>query len=56
VECGAGALPGRRRAPARLTPRSAGWQYGPTRTSRAFAIRHLAVVDAVAAITGAIQR
>jgi hypothetical protein len=34
-------------------PRSAGWQYGPTRTSRVFAIAHLAMADAVATITGA---
>lgn len=34
-------------------PRSAGWQYGPTRTSRVFALVHLAIADAVAAITGA---
>ena len=34
-------------------PRSAGWQFGPTRTSRVFAMVHLAVADAVAATTGA---
>jgi hypothetical protein len=33
-------------------PFSAGWQVGPTRTSRAFAIVHIAIADAVAAITG----
>ena len=34
-------------------PRSAGWQFGPTRTSRAFAIMHIAVADAVADLSGA---
>ncbi|HSQ01214.1 MAG TPA: vanadium-dependent haloperoxidase [Candidatus Dormibacteraeota bacterium] len=34
-------------------PRSAGWQFGPTRTSRVFAMVHLAVADAVAAVSGA---
>jgi hypothetical protein len=33
-------------------PRAGGWQFGPTRTSRAFAIVHLAMADAVAAVTG----
>ena len=33
-------------------PRAGGWQFGPTRTSRAFAIVHVAIADAVAAITG----
>ncbi|MBX3023577.1 vanadium-dependent haloperoxidase [bacterium] len=34
-------------------PRSAGWQFGPTRTSRAFAMVQLAVADAVATTSGA---
>lgn len=34
-------------------PRGGGWQFGPTRTSRAVAIVQIAVADAVAAITGA---
>jgi len=34
-------------------PRSAGWQFGPTRTSRVFAMVHLAIADAVAATSGA---
>lgn len=34
-------------------PRSAGWQFGPTRTSRVFAMVQLAVADAVAATSGA---
>jgi hypothetical protein len=34
-------------------PRSAGWQFGPTRTSRAFAMVHVAMADAMAAVTGA---
>jgi hypothetical protein len=34
-------------------PRSGGWQFGPTRTSRAFAMVQLAVADAVAAESGA---
>ena len=33
-------------------PRSGGWQFGPTRTSRAFAMISLAVADAVAATDG----
>lgn len=33
-------------------PRAGGWQFGPTRTSRAFAIVHVAIADAVAAIDG----
>ncbi len=33
-------------------PRSAGWQFGPTRTSRVFAMVHLAIADAVAAVSG----
>jgi hypothetical protein len=34
-------------------PRIGGWQFGPTRTSRAVAIVQIAVADAVAAVTGA---
>jgi len=34
-------------------PRSGGWQIGPTRTSRAFALVQIAVADAVAATGGA---
>lgn len=33
-------------------PRSGGWQFGPTRTSRAFAMVQLAVADTVAAVSG----
>ncbi|MDX2165687.1 MAG: vanadium-dependent haloperoxidase [Deltaproteobacteria bacterium] len=33
-------------------PRITGWQFGPTRTSRAFAIVQIAVADAVATISG----
>ncbi len=36
-------------------PFGAGWQFGPTRTSRAFAIVHIAIADAVAALTDAYE-
>ncbi|MEO8603728.1 MAG: phosphatase PAP2 family protein [bacterium] len=41
------------RIPQEEDPRSSGWQFGPTRTSRAFAMVHIAVADAVADLTGA---